>query len=145
MGAGEAVDLFTKLQGMRILLVDDDEWIRDALTILFEGEACELVAVETAEQALQILSQKQCDIIITDYRLPGMNGLEFLAAIRESHSAVPKIFITAYGSPEVVSRANQLGICDCIAKPFTSRSIEETLSALVSAHRVDNPGSRGGV
>jgi len=125
------MDLFSKLKEMKILLIDDDEWIRDSLTLFFEGEGCRLVAFETAEEGLDAIKKKSYDIVIADYKLPGMDGLEFFSLLQKSHPNVIKILITAYGSKEVVSEAFKVGIHDFIDKPFTSESIETSLSRLI--------------
>ena len=116
---------------MKILLIDDDEWIRDSLTLFFENEGCCLVALETAEEGMAALKKKSYDIIIADYKLPGMDGLEFFKHLQKSHPDVIKILITAYGSNGVVSEAFKLGIHDFIDKPFTSKTIESSLSRLI--------------
>ena len=116
---------------MKILLIDDDEWIRDSLTLFFEGEGCRLVAFETAEEGMDALKKKSYDIIIADYKLPGMDGLEFFRHLQKSHPNALKILITAYGSNGIVSKAFELGIHDFIDKPFTSATIESSLSRLI--------------
>ena len=116
---------------MKILLIDDDEWIRHSLALYFEGEGCHLLALETAEQGLEELKRQNYPIIIADYRLPGMDGLEFLKQIHDSHSQAMKILITAYRSEDVVSKAIRTGIDDLIEKPFTTKTIEDCLSRLI--------------
>ena len=124
------MDFFDKLKNMKILLIDDDEWIRDSLSLFFEFEPCAFRALETAEQGLKELESKDYDIIILDYRLPGMNGLEFLKRIQGTHPQVIKILITAYGSKEIFSQAIELGVHDFIDKPFSTKAIEDSLSRL---------------
>ena len=126
------MDLFNKLKNMKILLIDDDEWIRDSLSLFFEGEGCHLKALESAEEGLKILKNENYDIIIVDYRLPDMDGLYFLKQIQEFHPDGFKILITAYGSKELLHRAKEMGIHDFIEKPFTSETIEESLSRLIN-------------
>jgi len=53
------MDLFGKLKGMKILLIDDDEWIRDSLSIYFEARGCSLKVLETAEEAMKTLRQRK--------------------------------------------------------------------------------------
>ena len=125
------MDLFRRLKEMRILLIDDDEWIRDSLTLFFESEGCYLLALETAEEGIDALKKQAYDIIIADYRLPGMDGLEFFRQIEKSHPDVMKILITAYRSEEVVSEGDRMGIHDFINKPFSSKTIEDSLSRLI--------------
>ena len=125
------MDLFGKLKEMKMLLIDDDEWIRDSLSLFFEGEGCHLVAVETAEEGMEELKRQDYDIIIVDYRLPGMDGLEFLERIKESHPNALTLLITAYGSKDVLLKASKIGIQGFIDKPFTIRTIEDSLSRLI--------------
>ena len=126
---------FDKLKKMKMLLIDDDEWIRDSLSIYFESRGCHLNALETAEEGLEALKNQVYDIIITDYRLPGMDGLEFLRRIQDSHPQAMKILITAYRSEEVVSEAIRIGIHDFIDKPFTAKTIEDSLSRLLQEQK----------
>jgi DNA-binding NtrC family response regulator len=128
----QKMDLFSKLKKMRILLIDDDEWIRDSLSLYFEGEGCHLLALETTEEGIEALKGQNYDIIMVDYRLPGMDGLEFLKRIQKTQSHAMKVLITAYRSDEVVSEAFKMGIQDFIEKPFTTKTIEESLSWVIA-------------
>ena len=127
------MNLFTKLKKMKILLIDDDEWIRDSLHLFFESEGCQITVLETAEEGMQEIKEHAYDIIIADYRLPGMDGLEFIKRVNESYPEVMKILITAYGSKEVIAKANRIGIQDFIEKPFTTNTIEESISRLIES------------
>ena len=127
------MDLFSKLKEMKILLIDDDKWIRDSLSIFFEYEGCHLLALETAEEAMEELKMHDYDIIIVDYKLPGMDGLALLKRIQDSHLDAMKILITAYRSEVVISEAINMGVKEIIEKPFTSKIIEATLSRLIEA------------
>ncbi len=129
------MDLFSTLRKMKILLIDDDEWIRNSLCLFFEAEGCHLSALETAEEGLEALQKQNYDIIIIDYKLPGIDGLDFLRRIQKLKSNPIKIFITAYGNDAVVAEAGKLGIQDFIEKPFTSDIVEEALSTLIEANK----------
>jgi len=117
---------------MKILLIDDDEWIRDSMSLFFESEGCRLLALETAEEGIASLEKQACDIIISDYRLPGMNGVEFFKKIRNSSEKSIKILITAYGSAGVISKAKKAGVQEFIEKPFTTDIIEASLLRLLT-------------
>ncbi|MBW1674460.1 MAG: response regulator [Deltaproteobacteria bacterium] len=125
------MDLFSKLRKMNILLIDDDEWIRHSMGIFFEFEGCDLRTLETAEEGLAELKRQDYKVIIADYRLPGMDGLEFLRRSQKTHPDAMKVLITAYGSREVTSEAYKLGVQDVIKKPFTIESIEKSLCRLI--------------
>lgn len=126
------MDVFSKLRNMKILLIDDDEWIRDSLGIFFEAEGCSIAAVETAEEGLEAIRSQDYDLIITDYKLPGMDGIEFLRQIQTSKPNVIKILITAYKSELVIEEAKKAGVQHLIAKPFTSETIEASLTFLTA-------------
>ena len=113
------------------MLIDDDEWVRDSMRLFFESEECHILTVETAEEGLNVLNKQDFDIIIIDYRLPGLDGLEFLKRIQKRHPVPMKILITAYGSEKLFSKARRLGVHDYIPKPFTSEAIEASLNRLI--------------
>ncbi|MEJ2658807.1 MAG: response regulator [Desulfobacterales bacterium] len=130
------MSLFSKLRDKKILLVDDDEWIRDSLTVYFGTEGCHILAVETAEEGIGLLKQENWDIILTDYRLPGIDGLTFSKRVQEICPDAIKILITAYKSKKVVSEARNAGIQDLIDKPFTIKTIEDSLSRLLHCKEI---------
>ena len=123
---------------MKILLIDDDEWIRDSLTIFLDSEGCHLTSFETAEEALQAVEKDNYNVVISDYKLPGMNGLEFFRFIERSHPHAIKIVITAYGNEDVASQARRIGINDFIEKPFTTQTIEKSLCRLIEAREKED-------
>jgi len=125
------MNLFAKLKKLKIILIDDDEWIRDSMRIFFEYEGCNLVTRETAEEALEEMNKQKFDIIIADYKLPGMDGIEFFKRIRTSADSPIKILITAYHSQSVAEMVKETGIHDLIEKPFQPETIEATLSKLL--------------
>lgn len=125
------MDVFRALRPMKTLLIDDDEWIRDSMSLFFEGEGCHLLALETAEEGMEALKEQAYDIIIVDYKLPGMDGLEFFKRIQGSYPHAAKILITAYGNERVASEMNKLCIQGFIEKPFTTNTIEASLCRLI--------------
>jgi len=132
------MELYNKLKEMKIVLVDDDELIRDSLGLFLESEGCQLQAFATAEEGLEAFKRQPYDLIIADYRLPGMDGLEFFRKIKGLSSYALKILITAYGSEEVFSEARDIGVEDIIEKPFTSKTLEDSLATLIE--KDDNRG-----
>jgi len=128
------MDVFDKLRTMKILLIDDDEWIRDSLSIFFEAEGCQLMVFETAEEGLAELKDQAYDLIIVDYKLPGLDGLEFLKRTQNAQLDAIKVLITAYRNDMVVSEAKKLKIQGFIEKPFTSDSFMASLAHLIEMH-----------
>ncbi|OGQ99136.1 MAG: response regulator receiver protein [Deltaproteobacteria bacterium RIFOXYD12_FULL_55_16] len=132
------MDLFERLQGVKVLLVEDDQWVRDSLRRYFANENCALMVVETGEDALEIVKGNDCDIIITDYRLPGMDGLEFLKRAQKINTKVKKILLTAYMNEAVISEAFRLGVHEFIEKPFAIEDLEEVLARILEKKIVVN-------
>ena len=122
------MDLFSKIREMKILLIDDDEWIRDSLSIFFEAEGCRVLALETAEEGIAAIKDQAFDLIIVDYKLPGLDGIEFLKRIRYTQPDAIKLLITAYRSENVISEAKKLKVQGFIEKPFTSETIMASLA-----------------
>jgi DNA-binding NtrC family response regulator len=122
------MDLFSEIRDMKILLIDDDEWILDSLRIFFEAEGCYVLALETAEEGLTAIRDQTFDLLIVDYKLPGLDGLEFLKRIKDSQPNAIKIMITAYRNQKIVSEAKKLKIQGFIEKPFTSDTIMASLA-----------------
>lgn len=113
---------------VRILLVDDDGPIRSSMRLFFEAEGCEFLGVRSAEEALEEIGRQPYDVIIADYRLPGMDGLEFLRAVKEIQPQTKRIFTTAHARRDLFSEARQMGAGGCIEKPLTVEKIEQLLS-----------------
>ncbi len=125
------MNIFKKIKNYKIILIDGDECIRDAMTLFFEGEDCCLHTFETAEEGLNAINASGFDIIIADYMLPGITGLEFFERIQKTCKNAIKILITAYGTDEVFLQARQIGVHDIIEKPFKTENIEVSLSFFI--------------
>ncbi|HVN70958.1 MAG TPA: response regulator [Desulfomonilia bacterium] len=129
------MNLFEEIRDKKILLIDDDETIRDSMSMFFLGEGIPIDTLETGEEGIKALEKQHYDIIITDYRLPGMDGLTFLRRIRELCPDSFRILITAYRSKEVLAAAARLGADEYIEKPFTTKLIKDALSRYVERRR----------
>ena len=132
------MDLFSKIREMKILLIDDDEWIRDSLSIFFEAEGCPVLALETAEEGIAAIKDQAFDLIIVDYKLPGLDGLGFLKRIHNTQPGAIKVLITAYRNDSVVSEAKKLKVQGFIEKPFTSDTIMASLAHLIKVRDMNH-------
>ena len=119
---------FDELKKIKTLLVDDDELIRDSLKIAFSAKGCLMRVAETAEEGLQAIKEEQFDIIISDFRLPGMNGLDFLKMTAVTQPQAVKFLITAYRDDHIFSEAIRLGIHEFIEKPFSVKVLINLLA-----------------
>lgn len=90
-----------------------------------------MMTLETAEEGMAAVKHQDLDIVIPDYKLPGMDGLEFLKKVKKRNPAAVEILITAYGSYDLYKEAENMGIQDFIPKPFTSVYIEMSMTRVI--------------
>jgi DNA-binding NtrC family response regulator len=126
---------FNQLKEFKTLLVDDDDLIRDSLSIAFTNKGCFLQTAETAEDGLRALKEAQFDIIISDLRLPGKDGLEFFRSVRNLHPDILCVLITAYGDANIATKASAMGIHDFVEKPFSVETLVQSLASMVTVRR----------
>ena len=119
---------FNLLEDTKTLLVDDDEFIRDSLRIVFDSKGCFLKTAQTAEEGLMVLEEDKYDIIISDFRLPGIDGLRFLRFASLIQEEPIKLLITAYKDDHVLEEAERIGVDEFIEKPF---SVDALINLLV--------------
>jgi DNA-binding NtrC family response regulator len=132
---GGKMNYFKKLKEIKTLLVDDDDLIRDSLSLAFNNQGCFLQTAETAEEGMQTIQRDSFDLIISDLRLPGKDGLEFLRAARSYQPNTLCVLITAYGDKHIFSDATALGIHDFIEKPFSIESLVQSLALLIEEQK----------
>lgn len=102
----------------RLLIVDDEEGIRENLAILLEDEADVIMTAKDGLDGLDVYEKnKPFDCIISDINMPNMNGIEFIKAIREKEDNVTVVFFTAYGTRDLMFEAVKYGAFDFISKP----------------------------
>jgi len=125
----------------RLLLVDDDEVFLRPLHRTLELAGYEVLPVQSGEEALDTLKTEDADVVLTDRRLPGMDGVALVRQIKAEHPDLAVVVMTAYGSIESAVEAMRLGAEDYLVKPFETaelllvirRAIE--FQALKSANR----------
>ena len=126
----------------RILVVDDDQGVafftRENLAEL--GAAYRVEAVTSGEEAWQKMSVEPYDLVVTDLRMPGMDGLELIRRMRESFPQTRSILMTAYGSDEVQATARRLQTYSYIAKPFRARDLLNAARSALEGLTVNTKG-----
>lgn len=106
-----------------ILVIDDEELVIESLKKLLRREGYEVTIAESGKEALQKIKDINFDLIVSDIRMPGMDGIEIIKNIREyfmqkNMKQVPEIFITGVSSEESLRSAQELKVADYIYKPF---------------------------
>lgn len=119
---------------MRILVVDDSTAMRRIVVRTlrqagFEGH--EIVECENGKKGLESVAQKAPDLILSDWNMPEMTGIEFLTALRAQGSAIPFGFVTTEGTPDMKEKATSAGANFMLQKPFTADQMQQTLAPFV--------------
>lgn len=101
-----------------ILIVDDEQSYRQLLTLVFEGEGHTIRTASNGREAVELVNEEAPDVIVSDVRMPDMDGIEMLRAVRETHPDLGVVFMTAHASVESAREAFKLGADDFVTKPF---------------------------
>ncbi|OQX18890.1 MAG: Fis family transcriptional regulator [Desulfobulbaceae bacterium A2] len=112
-----------------ILVVDDELSMRQFLQILLEKEGHAVLTAENGAKALELLRQHDCELVISDIRMPGISGLELLATLKRERPNLPVILITAFASPDDAVTAMKHDAFDYITKPFNVEEIVRVIRA----------------
>jgi two-component system, NtrC family, response regulator PilR len=112
----------------RILVVDDEESIREFLNIMLRKEGYDVTCVEDGQKAIDILKKKSFEMIISDLQMPHVTGLELLKYVRENYGDTLFMLITAFGTTETAVEAMKMGAYDYITKPFKLDEVRINIS-----------------
>jgi DNA-binding NtrC family response regulator len=126
------------MENARILVVDDEEVIRDGLKRILVREPFAVETCSSGYSAIEIMQKREFDLIITDLKMPGMSGIEVLKSVRTLQPDIPVILITGYASVETAVEAMKNGAFDYISKPFTPDILLEKVRCALS-HRTVSP------
>lgn len=123
--------------GAKVLIVDDEDFIREMLREFLCGKGYEVVAVRSGEEALDMSSAGKFQVGLFDLRLPGMDGIELARRFREVDPDIVTIIMTGYPSLESVVEATKGGVYDYIVKPFRLVELERMLERALEEKRRD--------
>jgi len=114
-----------------LMLIEDEREQREVLTLMFESEGYSVLAAETAEKAIEILGSSNPDLIISDVKLPGMDGFSLYDYVRNRTpmKEIPFMFITGYNDPLSISRVMKLGPVAYVTKPYNLEDLMTQIRA----------------
>ncbi|HET8772537.1 MAG TPA: sigma-54 dependent transcriptional regulator [Thermoanaerobaculia bacterium] len=127
---------------MRILIVDDEEVLRDVLDAVLRREGFDIVTASSGEEALNVLDTDEIDLIILDVMLPGISGIDTMRAIRISNPHLPVIIITAFSSIDGAIDAMKQGAFHYIPKPFKNEEVVLTVNKALEQRRLSSENER---
>ena len=103
----------------RILIIEDNAYVQEAFELTLRSSGLRALVVATAEEALEAVQHCSFDVIISDYRLPGMDGLEFFTVAGPIIATSTKVLISAYGFEDMGTDARTAGVDHFVVKPFS--------------------------
>ena len=121
-------------QQCQICIIDDDEAIRDSLRLLLFAAGLSCCCYESADAFLENEGQSQFDCMLLDIRMPGTDGLELFATLRQEQLRYPVIFITGHGDIPLAVSAIKKGAYDFLTKPFREGELLEKIQAAIAHH-----------
>lgn len=115
----------TVIDRIKIMLVDDDDAVREALSELLSRKGWQVIDFNSAEDAIAALKdQPDFDVILSDINMPGMTGIDLLAKVKEAAPNCPVVMITGYPSLDLAIEAMKDGAIDFLPKPFKTEELE---------------------
>ncbi|MBW2384311.1 MAG: sigma-54-dependent Fis family transcriptional regulator [Deltaproteobacteria bacterium] len=111
----------------RILIVDDDDALRESLALVLSSEGYELVSAANGEEALECIDEAPVDVILCDLRMPGLDGFDLIPQLGRKLPGSPVILMSAHGTSDLAIEAMRRGAYDYLAKPFQPSEVLLTL------------------
>jgi len=121
----------------RILVVDDEESIREFLEIMLKKEGYEVTCAEDGAKARDLLAKKSFDLVISDLQMPNMTGIELLKHVKESYPDLVFMMITAFGTTESAVEAMKMGAYDYLTKPFKIDEVRLNITNALRAKHLE--------
>jgi two-component system, LuxR family, response regulator FixJ len=123
----------------KVYVIDDDEAMRDSLNFLLDSAGFEVTLFETAQQFLDTLANLSFGCVISDVRMPGIDGIELLKQLKARQTAFPIIVMTGHGDVPLAVEAMKLGAMDFLEKPFED---ERLVAMIETALRLAEPAAK---
>lgn len=126
-----------------LLLVDDEPNILSALQRLFRRDGYTILATDSAEEALNILARQPVDVILSDQRMPGMSGVEFLRRVKETHPETMRIVLSGYTDLQFITDAiNEGAIYKFLTKPWDDAQLREQVQEAFRSKGITDENQR---
>ncbi len=123
-------------QAPTVFIVDDDDAVRDSLSLLMRAAGMKARAFASAEAFLEDLDDDPDGCLLLDIRMPGMSGLELQARLAKTRTTLPIVFITAHGDVPMAVEAMRMGALDFVQKPFDDEElVGKVRAAMIDGHR----------
>jgi len=120
------------MEPKHILLVEDDIGMQEVLRDILVDEGFKITTAENGKKALTELENKNFDLVLTDLKMPQMDGMEFLEYIEKEHPATKVIVITAYGEKDTYNKAKYLGAFEFLSKSIRVEELKKVINGVIN-------------
>ncbi len=117
----------------KILIVDDAGPVVILCVNVLQALGYAVKGANRGEAAIEILRRERFDLLVVDYKMPGMSGFQVLQEARDIYPDLASVLVTGHGTPEVMKEADKVGFDGILLKPFTSNELRATVDALLAA------------
>ncbi len=128
-----------KQKSLHIMLIDNDKHVRDSLNLFFEGTRTDFLIFKSGREGLNSLKYQEVDVVIADFFLPDMDGIDFLSQAAQIHPDATRILMATVTNDEMTLGIARAGIDQFIEKPITVDSLETIIKEL-EINKLSNPG-----
>lgn len=111
-----------------VLVVDDDPVVGKSFNRVLSNKGYKVITAENAAQALEMLREQECDLVFTDIKMPGMDGLELAEQVKARRPWTPVVIVTGFGTSDNEERARAAGVAGFLNKPLSPEMIEESVT-----------------
>jgi len=115
----------------KILVIDDEQGIRDLLDTLLSRKGYDVVLAENGRKGLETFRRERPDVVVLDLKMPGMDGLTVLQEVRTLNPLQPVIILTGAGTPEMEQQIRALGVTEYVEKEFSLHLLGDSLKRLL--------------
>lgn len=119
----------------RILIVDDAGPVVVLCVNVLQALGYAVKGANRGDTAVELLRKEKFDLMVLDYKMPGMTGFEVFQQAKALHPDIAVVLVTGHGTPEVVTEANRLGFSSILLKPFTSDELRGTVEKVLADRR----------
>jgi DNA-binding NtrC family response regulator len=119
-----------------ILIVEDEAKMRRLLELNLGEDGFQTLSAGDAESGLKLLRENSVDLVLTDLKLPGINGLDFLQRVKRQNAALPVVVMTAFGTVETAVEAMKAGASDYVLKPFSLTEMRMVVRKELDVHKL---------
>jgi signal transduction histidine kinase len=134
--AAQATDGTSVSSKLRILLVDDEQVVREVIALFLRHQAHEVEVTPSAIEALRLVREQKFDLVITDHAMPGMTGGNFVATLRSAGFQIPILMLTGFGELMATSDSIPTGVTKLVNKPVTMEDLRSAIAAICQESKV---------